>query len=217
MHNVKKCFMDYVISRPIYAYSYTINVMYYDTMVLFMKNYFSHQVSELGTSGCKCQADMSSWPYVVLLLAFHMCNFVSATTKLQSNNKNYNNNNNKNNQLFIIEQKMHVDLSFCSWSCCVSYIILLLLQQHNYTVTTTTTQTSIYINSLILNSSYLDWCFYCHFCCCYCVIILLCLLFIGYCASTITYAQIQNYLIRTTTTTTTPTNRSIYINCQPFH
>ena len=51
-----------------HTYSYTINLMYYDTMVLIMKNYFSHQTSELDTSDCKCQADMSSWPDVVLLL-----------------------------------------------------------------------------------------------------------------------------------------------------
>ena len=56
--NVKKCYMDYVLSRPIYAYPYTINLMYYDTMVLIMKNYFSHQTCKLGTSDCKCQADL---------------------------------------------------------------------------------------------------------------------------------------------------------------
>ena len=49
-HNVKKCCMDYVLSRPIYGYPYTINLMYYDTMVLPAKSYFSHQTSELGTS-----------------------------------------------------------------------------------------------------------------------------------------------------------------------
>ena len=47
-HNVKKCYMDYFLCRPIYAYPYTINLMYYDTMVLIMKNYFSHQISEFG-------------------------------------------------------------------------------------------------------------------------------------------------------------------------
>ena len=57
-HNVKKCYMDYVLSRPIYTYPYTINLMYYDTMVLITKNYFSHQTSELGTSNCKCQGDL---------------------------------------------------------------------------------------------------------------------------------------------------------------
>ena len=50
--------MDYILSRPIYAYPYTINLVYYDTVVLIMKNYFSHQTSELGTSDCKCQADL---------------------------------------------------------------------------------------------------------------------------------------------------------------
>ena len=38
--NVKKCYMDYFLCRPIYAYPYTINLTYYDTMVLIMKNYF---------------------------------------------------------------------------------------------------------------------------------------------------------------------------------
>ena len=37
-HNVKKCYMDYVLSRPIYTYPYTINLIYYDTMVLLGKN-----------------------------------------------------------------------------------------------------------------------------------------------------------------------------------
>ena len=36
--NVKKCYMDYVLSRPIYAYPYTINLMYYNTTVLLVKN-----------------------------------------------------------------------------------------------------------------------------------------------------------------------------------
>ena len=39
--------MEYFLCRPIYAYPYTINLMYYDTIVLIMKNYFSHQISEL--------------------------------------------------------------------------------------------------------------------------------------------------------------------------
>ena len=58
MHNVKKCYMDYVLSRPIYAYPYSINLTYYNTMVLIMKNYFSHQTCKLGTSDYKCQADL---------------------------------------------------------------------------------------------------------------------------------------------------------------
>ena len=36
--NVKECYTDYVLSRPIYAYPYTINLIYYDTIVLIMKN-----------------------------------------------------------------------------------------------------------------------------------------------------------------------------------
>ena len=56
--NVKKCYIDYFLCRPIYAYPYTINLMYYNTMVIITKNYFSHQTSELGTSYCKCQAHL---------------------------------------------------------------------------------------------------------------------------------------------------------------
>ena len=56
--SVKKCYTDYFLCRPIYTSPYTINLTYYDTMVLITKNYFSHQTSELGTSYCKCQADL---------------------------------------------------------------------------------------------------------------------------------------------------------------
>ena len=52
--NVKKCDTNYFLCRPIYASPYTINLTYYDTMVLITKNYFSHQTSELDTSYCKC-------------------------------------------------------------------------------------------------------------------------------------------------------------------
>ena len=45
--NIKKCYMDYFLSRPIYVYPYTINLTYYNTVVLITKNYFSHQISEL--------------------------------------------------------------------------------------------------------------------------------------------------------------------------
>ena len=55
-HNVKSSYMDYFLCRPMYAYPYTINLTYYDTMVQITKNYFSHQTSELSTSYCKCQA-----------------------------------------------------------------------------------------------------------------------------------------------------------------
>ena len=48
----------FVSMLPIYAYPYTNNLMYYNAMVLIMKNYFSHKTSELGTSDCKCQADL---------------------------------------------------------------------------------------------------------------------------------------------------------------
>ena len=43
-HSIKKCYMDYFLCRPIYAYPYTINLTYYVTIVLIMKNYFSHQI-----------------------------------------------------------------------------------------------------------------------------------------------------------------------------
>ena len=45
--NIKKCHMDYFLCRPIYAYPYMTNLMYYDTMVLITNNFFSHQTSEL--------------------------------------------------------------------------------------------------------------------------------------------------------------------------
>ena len=38
---------DYFLCRPIYAYPYTINLMYYSTLVVIANNYFSHQISEL--------------------------------------------------------------------------------------------------------------------------------------------------------------------------
>ena len=43
-YNIKKCYMDYFFCRPIYIYPYTINLTYYDTIVLITKNYFSHQI-----------------------------------------------------------------------------------------------------------------------------------------------------------------------------
>ena len=39
-HTIKKCYMDYFLCRPIYIYPYTINLTYYNTIVLIMKNYF---------------------------------------------------------------------------------------------------------------------------------------------------------------------------------
>ena len=78
--------MDYVLSRPIYAYPYTINLMYYNTIVLITKT------ADIWAGYIWLQ--ISSWPDVVLLLAFLMCNFVVETIKLPSNNKNNNNNNN---------------------------------------------------------------------------------------------------------------------------
>ena len=46
-HLITYSSMDYFLCRPIYAYCYTINVTYYDTMVLITNNYFSHQISDL--------------------------------------------------------------------------------------------------------------------------------------------------------------------------
>ena len=66
-------------------------------MVLIMKNYFSDEDIWAGYIWLQ----MSSWPDVVLLLTFLMCNFVVATTKLQSNN-------NKKIELCIIEQNIYV-------------------------------------------------------------------------------------------------------------
>ena len=45
--NIQKCYMDYFLCRPIYAYPYTINLMYYNTLIVIMNNYFSLQISEL--------------------------------------------------------------------------------------------------------------------------------------------------------------------------
>ena len=39
--------MDYVLSRPIYTYPSTINLMYYYTKVLLLRNYFYHQKLEM--------------------------------------------------------------------------------------------------------------------------------------------------------------------------
>ena len=47
MCNIQKCYMDYFLCRPIYAHPCTINLTYYDTLVVIMNNYFSHQISEL--------------------------------------------------------------------------------------------------------------------------------------------------------------------------
>ena len=39
--------MDYFLCQPIYTYPYTINLTYYDTLVVIVNNYFSHQITEL--------------------------------------------------------------------------------------------------------------------------------------------------------------------------
>ena len=56
-HNIQKCYMDYFLCRLIYAYLYTINLMYYNTMVLIMKNYFSHLIFYLVHSSI-CETDL---------------------------------------------------------------------------------------------------------------------------------------------------------------
>ena len=73
--------MDYVLSRPIYAYPYTINLTYYDTMVLITKNYFSHQTGKLGTSDCKCQDDLMYYCSLHFSYVISCCN--NKITKLQ--------------------------------------------------------------------------------------------------------------------------------------
>ena len=73
-YNGKTCYMDYFLCRPIYTYPYTINLTYYDTMVLIMKNYFSHQTSELGTSYCKCQADLVPYCFLHFSCVILFCN-----------------------------------------------------------------------------------------------------------------------------------------------
>ena len=103
--------------------------------------------------------------FLFLLLCFFMCPFVvAATTQLHSNNNNnkQKNNNNQQIQLLLIEQKIYVGWSFCSYCCSFSCAILLLLQQHNYTVTTTATATtatkrSLYINVLINSRTHTYW------------------------------------------------------------
>ena len=39
-HNVEKCYTDYVLSRPIYTYPSTINLMHHYTKELLLRNYF---------------------------------------------------------------------------------------------------------------------------------------------------------------------------------
>ena len=61
--NIQKCYMDYFLCRPIYAYPHTIQVIYYDTMVLIRNKYFCHQISEvvylpwIYMDSCICQRE----------------------------------------------------------------------------------------------------------------------------------------------------------------
>ena len=45
--NVEKCYRDYLLSRPIYSYPSNVNLMYYYTNVLLLRNYFSNHTSEV--------------------------------------------------------------------------------------------------------------------------------------------------------------------------
>ena len=105
-----------------------------------MKNYFSHKTSELGTSDCKCQADMLSWPDVVLLLAFLMYNFAFATTKLHGNNKNNNKNNNNNKNYSVI---YHLTENAC-WFI---FLVFFLCFMYHFVVVATTQLHSNYNNN----------------------------------------------------------------------
>ena len=46
-HTVEKCYTDYVISRWIYTYPSTINLMYHYSKILLSWYYFYHQKSEM--------------------------------------------------------------------------------------------------------------------------------------------------------------------------
>ena len=70
----KTCYMDFFLCRLIYAYPYTISVTYYDTLVPIMKNYYSHQTSELGTSYGKCQADLMLYCFLHFSCVILFCN-----------------------------------------------------------------------------------------------------------------------------------------------
>ena len=82
---VMKCYMDYVISRPIYKYASTINLMYYYSRVLLLQNYNYHKKSEMlwkksekGTSELR-----SSRPNLVPVLATR-CLYQEGMSELRS-------------------------------------------------------------------------------------------------------------------------------------
>ena len=104
-HKVKTCYMDCVLSRPIYTYPYTINLMYYDTMVLIMKNYFSHQTWKLGTSDSKCQDDLMQ--YCSLHLSCITFLLQQQNYKVTTTIKRFS---------YVLFNITHVDWYFCS--CC---------------------------------------------------------------------------------------------------
>ena len=70
-HTVEKCYTDYDISRPIYTYPSTINLMYHYSKVLLLWNYFYHQKSEmLGKKSEEGTSELrSSRPSLVPVLA----------------------------------------------------------------------------------------------------------------------------------------------------
>ena len=53
--------MDYVLSRPIYSYPSTINLMYYYTKVLLLWNYFYYQKLEMLWKKVGTNVSLSKW------------------------------------------------------------------------------------------------------------------------------------------------------------
>ena len=178
------------------AYPYTINLTYYNTMVLITKNYFSDQTCKLHTSDCKCQDDLIQYcslhcSCVTFLL--QQQNYKVTTTTTAAATKD----------LVMYYSTEHV--------CRLIYFFLLVLCfMYNFVFAATTqlhsnnnknTHKKINLHKLLNFQSHISLCCQCQ-CCCYCVIMLLLLLCICQCASTISYEQEQKYLITTTTTTT---------------
>ena len=83
-----------------------------------------------------------------MLLAFLMHNFAFATTKLHGNNKNImkKKKKKKNIQLFIIEQKMYVDLSFMVFFflCFMYHFVVVATTQLHSNYTNNNTKINVY-------------------------------------------------------------------------
>ena len=47
LHKILKCYTDSFLSRPIYSYPSTVNLMYHYIKVLLLRNYFYHHKSEV--------------------------------------------------------------------------------------------------------------------------------------------------------------------------